>query len=137
MIYVTLSLLLLSVSIIGFRLTREPTDLVSITLDKKEVNSSEALSLRIRNFGFKSVHFGSEYEIFRVYSNGTIKKVMFPDNFAWAASLYETGPLSGLFGSYNQNVYFKHLEFGQYYVVKEFTIVDIGEYSKTVDFTVK
>jgi len=48
-ILVVILLIVLSVSVVGFRLTREPEDLVSMTLDKVAVNPGERFTLRIEN----------------------------------------------------------------------------------------
>ncbi len=125
--------LVLSVGVIGFRLTRKPFDLVEITLNKRIVDQDESLTLTIHNYGFNWVQFGSIYEIYREYDNGTLRKFEFPDNYAWTAALGEIAPL---IGSNSQKV-FTNLEPGNYYVRKAFTIVGIGNFHKTASFTVK
>lgn len=127
------SLIVLSASGIGLRLTRDPVDLVSVTLDKKEVSPNEKLTLRINNHGFKPVWFGSRYELYQKYDDGTVRKIMRDPNYAWTA---ERTVIAPIIGSYSQNIY-TDLEQGHYFVSKEVTIVDVGEYSKTAEFTIK
>ena len=54
-------------------------------------------------------------------------------DLAWTAGLTQIAPLVG---SYSQKVY-TDLEPGQCYVLKEFTIDDLGEYFRKISFTVK
>lgn len=134
MILLFISLIIIPGLILGFRLTKDPVELVEISLNKKEVNPSDNLVLHIKNKGFKWLEFGSRYWIYRKYSNGSIKEIKFPPLLAWTAEINNIGPI---IGSYQQIIYIKHLEPGDYFVTKEFTIKGLGNYSKSVEFTIK
>lgn len=131
---IILVILVLNVGILGYRLTKAPVDLVEVTLNKKIISPHGDLSLTIHNYGFRSISFGSYESIYRVYDNDTIKRVKYPENVAWAASLSIIAPL---IGSATEKVYTDHLEPGNYIVMKEFKIDGSGEYSKMVSFKVR
>ncbi len=112
-----LVVLLFNVGVLCYRLTQDPGELVEITLNKKVISSNEDLTITIHNYGFRSISFGSYEPIYRVYENDTIKKVKYPENVAWEASLHIIAPL---IGSATENVYTDHLESGNYLIKKEF-----------------
>ena len=131
---IILVILVFNVGILGYRMTKDPVDLVEITLNKKVISAKEDLTITIHNYGFRSISFGSYEPIYRVYENDTIKKVKYPENVAWEASLHIIAPL---IGSSTENVYTDHLEPGKYLIKKNFKIQGYGEYYKIVSFRVR
>ena len=131
---IILIVLLFNVGVIAYRITKDPVDLVEITLNKKVISTKEDLTITIHNYGFRSISFGSYEPIYRVYENDTIKKVKYPENVAWEASLHIIAPL---IGSATENVYTDHLEPGNYLIKKDFKIDGFGEYYKIVSFSVR
>ena len=128
---ITLLLFLTPIIIMGYRTTRPPEDLVTVSLNKKTIRPGEDLTLRISNYGFETLLFGQEYRIHRVFDNGT--DIYLSPDYAFVAVQYMCGPL---LGSWVQRVD-TDLEEGSYYVVKEYTIRDLGEYNKTISFIVE
>jgi hypothetical protein len=80
------------------------------------------------------VSFGGYETIYRMYDNNTIKKIKYPENVAWEASMTIIAPL---ISSSRENVYTDHLIPGNYIVMKEFKIHGYGEYYKLLSFTVR
>ena len=117
--------------ILGYRSTRDPFDLVEVSLNKKEVPPGDDLTLTLSNYGFKAVGFGEAYGIYREYPNGTLKEVDFP--YAWTAGYYMIG---ALIGEFKQRIVTEHIDLGEYLVEKEFDIQEVGSYSKVVPLTV-
>jgi hypothetical protein len=105
---------------------------VELSLNRREVTSSDELVLTVKNYGFKWISLGFEHRIYREYPNGSLIEVDFPPNVAWPAVLSNIAPL---IGSHHERVYIKHLEPGEYRLKKEFTIIDVVKYFKTINFT--
>ena len=89
------ALILVPSLILVYRATKDPIDLVEISLNRKEVTASDALVLTIKNNGFRAIGFGQQYWIIREYSNGTVKEVEFPPYLAWEAWEMVIMPLIG------------------------------------------
>ncbi|MCB2173342.1 hypothetical protein KQH65_11440, partial [archaeon] len=64
---IILVILVFNVGILGYRMTKDPVDLVEITLNKKVISAKEDLTITIHNYGFRSISFGSYEPIYRVY----------------------------------------------------------------------
>ena len=105
-------------------------------LDKTNVGPDESLTLYIRNLGSKRLGFGQSYIIFREYDNGTIEMFNFSsvwgDNWAWTLALNEMLP----FGTGSHGI-FTGLEPGDYYILTEYTVEGVGDYVRTLYFTVE
>ena len=52
------ALILVPSLILGYRATKDPKDLVEISLNHKEVTACDALVLTIKNNGFRAIGFG-------------------------------------------------------------------------------
>ena len=111
-----------------------PENNVRMWLSDDTVQSGEPISLHIRNLGSIQIVFGYEYEIYRVYENGTIELHTYDDDIerAWPAvgiGLYFSG-------TWSQKIDTK-LEPGEYYVEKEYYFSYKGtHYIKKRYFTV-
>ena len=129
---VFITLLIIPSLILGFRLTKNPADLVKLSLNQKEVEPSDELVLTVKNHGFKWISIGYDNEISCVYPNGSLRIIEYPPNVAW----HPVGlSISPLIGSHQEKVYIKHLEPGEYRLKKEFKIKGLG-YSKEIDFII-
>jgi hypothetical protein len=129
-LFIAVLLFLTPVSILGFRMTRTPEELVPMTISKTTIKTSEDLTLSVINNGFKPILFGDDYEIHCVCVNGSDIDVTvdFVSNGVVAH-------LAPLVGSYSQSIRTEY-EVGRYYILKDYTIQGLGEYSKTINFTI-
>ena len=131
-IILLLSVILVPTSILGYRRTREPVDLVRVSLNRNNVTTDDDLVLKIENNGFKWIQFTPQYWVYQLYSNGSTREIHFP--FAWDSSINNLAPI---IGRYHQSIYIKHLETGDYMLKKEFKIRDgTVTYTRTFEFKV-
>lgn len=112
-----------------------PENNVRMWLDNTTINQGDPVKLYMRNLGSKKIFYGYSYSVFRTYENGTIiRQKIGPANENWAFPA--VGIESHFFDTFSQKIYTDY-EPGDYYVVKEYSILDENNELKDVTYTRK